>query len=195
MPEKAMTTDQQISKLNAVMSMAKEAAASDELARRAGAVTLYAGLVDFFIIQAARLMEQVILKARLAEGEEPRFKPRSDSYFYDERVNTRHIVSYIKRKILPFRAGRPDSAEVAERANVLAQDLVKKTNDFLNYRNAIIHHVGSPKVELQELATLCEKATRAYEVFLPAHKALFETLQPYRFGQEELQYFYGNHAG
>ncbi len=61
MRKKVMSTDEQIAKLTEVERMAKEAAASYDIVRRIGAVTLYAGLVDFYTIQTARLMEQVIL--------------------------------------------------------------------------------------------------------------------------------------
>lgn len=195
MPKKILSTNEQMEKLNEVMRMAKEAGDSNDLVHKVGAVTLYAGLVDFLTIQAARLVEQVILKSQLAGGGEPRFKPRSDSYFYDKRVDTRRVVNIIKKEILPFRLGSLGSAEDAERANTLAKDLIKKTNDFLNYRITIIHHVGSPKMELQQLTTVCDKAIRAYEDFQRANTALFEALQPYRFSEEELRHFYGTFEG
>ena len=75
MPKKTMSTDEQLQKLNEVARMAKEAAASDDIVRRVGAVTLCAGLVDFYTIQLARIVEQVILKSQLATGEKPRFVP------------------------------------------------------------------------------------------------------------------------
>jgi len=193
MRKKVMSTDEQIAKLAEVERMAKEAAASDDIVRRIGAVTLYAGLVDFYTIQAARLMEQVILKAQLAAGEEPKFTPRPDSYFYDNRVDTRRILNIIKKEILPFRPMSPSSAVDADKANVLAKALIAKTNKFLNYRIAIIHHLGSPKMTLEELSTLCEKAILAYEDFQRAHTTFFKAVQPYRFSEKELLYFYGTH--
>lgn len=63
---------------------------------------------------------------------------------------------------------------------------------FLNYRNGIIHHLGSPKMTLGKLNTLCDKAILAYEDLQHAHTAFCEALQPYRFGEKELQYFYGD---
>ena len=82
MPRKLLSTDEQMKKLEHVMRMAEDAAASDDIVRRIGAVTLYAGLVDFFTIQLARLIEQVILKSQLAAGEKPKFIPSTDSYFF-----------------------------------------------------------------------------------------------------------------
>ena len=191
MPRKLLSTDEQMKKLSQVMRMAEDAAASDDIVRRIGAVTLYAGLVDFLTIQLARLVEQVILKSQLAAGEKPKFIPSADSYFYDMRIDTRKIVNDIKKNILPFRAASTDLAENAEKANTLAKTLIKKTNKFLNYRIGIIHHLGSPKMTFQELNTLCGKAILAYKDFLRAHRAFFEAVQPYRFGEKELLYFYG----
>jgi hypothetical protein len=193
MPKKPMTTNEQIEKLKEVVRIANEAAVSDDIARKMGAVTLYAGLVDFYTIQTARLLEQVILKSQLAAGEKPRFAPRPDSYFYDNKVDTRRIVSIIKKELLPFRAANPGSEDGASQANIFAQELIKKTNIFLDYRAAIIHHLGSPKMTLGELNTLCDKAILAYCDFQRAHAAFFETVQPYRFGMKELKYFYGSH--
>ncbi len=191
MRKKVMSTDEQIAKLTEVERIAKEAATSDDIARKVGAVTLYAGLVDFCTIQTARLIEQIMLKAQLAVGEEPKFTPRSDSYFYDNRVDTRRIVNIIKKELLPFRAGSPGSAANADQSNILAKTLIDKTSKFLNYRNEIIHHVGNPKMTFSKLSTLCDKAILVYEDFRRAHTAFFEFIGPYRFGEKELLYFYG----
>jgi hypothetical protein len=193
MPKKPMTTDEQIEKLNEMLRIVKEAAVSDDIVRKMGAVTLYAGLVDFYTIQAARLLEQVILKSQLAAGEKARFAPKPDSYFYDKKVDTRRIVSRIKKEILPFRTGSPGSVEAANQANIFAQELIKKTDKFLDYRAAIIHHLGSPKMTLGELNILCDKAILAYDDFQRVHTAFFEAVRPYRFGMKEFQYFYGSH--
>ncbi|MBA7711312.1 hypothetical protein ES703_120270 [subsurface metagenome] len=87
----------------------------------------------------------------------------------------------------------PDSAADSDQANVLAEALIAKTNKFLNYRNEIIHHLGSPKMALEELSTLCKRAILAYEDFQRTHTAFFEAVQPHRFGEKELRYFYGTH--
>jgi hypothetical protein len=88
----------------------------------------YAGLVDFSTIHLARLIEQVILKSQLATGEKPKFFPSSTSFLYDKRVDTRMIVSEIKKKYLPFIAVGSDSTVSANQVNILAKTLVKKTN-------------------------------------------------------------------
>lgn len=187
-----MSTDEQFEKLNEVGRLAKEAAASDDIVQRVGAVTLYAGLVDFYTIQLARIVEQVILKSQLETGEKPKFVPNTDSYFYDKRIDTRAITNNIKNNLLPFRARSADSAVDAQRVNSLANTLIKKTEKFLNYRNEIIHHVGSRKMTFLKLNTLCDKAILAYKDFLPSHTAFFEAIRPYRFSEKELLYFYGS---
>jgi hypothetical protein len=193
MRKKVMSTDEQIAKLTEVERMAKEAAASDDIVRRVGAVTLYAGLVDFYTIQLARLIEQVLLKSQLAAAEKPKFIPSTDSYFYDKRIDTRKIVNDLKKNILPFKTGSADSAVDAQQANILAKTLIEKTEKFLNYRNEIIHHIGNPKMAFLKLNTLCDKAILAYEDFLPTHTAFFEVIRPYTFSEKELLYFYGIH--
>ena len=193
MRKKVVSTDEQIAKLAEVERMAKEAAASDDIVRRVGAVTLYAGLVDFFTIQLARLIEQVMLKSQLGAAEKPKFIPSTDSYFYDKRIDTRKIVKELRKNILPFRAGSVDSAVDAQQANILAETLIEKTEKFLNYRNEIIHHIGNPKMTFLKLNTLCDKVILAYEDFLRAHTVFFEVIGPYRFSEKELLYFYGIH--
>lgn len=193
MPKKLLSTDEQFKKLEQIMHITNEAAASDDLVRRIGAVTLYAGIVDFLTIQLARLIEQVVIKSQLAAGEPPKFTPTTNSHFYDKRIDTRKIVNDIKKNILPFRAACTDSALDAEQANILFNTLIKKTNEFLDYRIGIIHHVGNPSVTFQKWNEVCDKAIHAYNEFLPAHKAFFEAVQSYRFSEKELLYFYGIH--
>ncbi len=192
MPKQLLSTDEQIKKLNSVELLAKEAATSDDIVRKVGAVAIYAGLADFYVIQTARLVEQIILKSQLEMGEQPKFMPRPDSYFYDNRVDTRRILRISKKEILPFRAVTSESPADADRANALANNFIAKTEKFLNYRNSIIHHLGSPKMTLEKVYTLCDKAIRAYEDLQRAHTAFFNALQPYRFGDKELRYFYGS---
>jgi hypothetical protein len=192
MSKQTLSTNEQIEKLKFIGLIAKEAAASDDFIRKIGAVALYAGLVDFFVIQVARLVEQVILKAQLEAGKEPKFSPRPDSYFYDNRVDTRRILQVVKKEVMPFREVTPGSAANADRANALANNFIDKTVKFLNYRNSVIHHLGSPKMTLEKVGTLCDKSILAYEDLQYAHTVLCMELQPYRFGDKELRYFYGS---
>src|SRR5882724_10291377 len=86
-----LDTDQQIDKLQQAMRLAEEAAASGETASRLGALVLYAGVVDFLAIQAARLVEQIVLKGQLAKGQQPAFMPNDDSFFYQRKMSTARI--------------------------------------------------------------------------------------------------------
>ena len=53
---------QKIQKLEEATHLAAEAEKASEVDRRLGASLLYAGIVDFMAIQAARLVEQIVLK-------------------------------------------------------------------------------------------------------------------------------------
>jgi hypothetical protein len=194
MARKKLNTDQIIEKLNKIVKLASEATASEDFVRKLGGITLYAGMADFLAIQSARLLEQVILKAQLAEGGEPSFKPHEDTYFYDEQVRTRRIVKEIE-KFLPFRI--PNSNDLSgdvEKINNLAKAYIKSTEKFLNYRNAIVHHIGSPQKTCDDIVKLVDKAKVAYQDMEAAHRLFFESIQPYRFGPNEINYFYGKEA-
>ena len=186
-----INTNQMIQKLNEVHKLANEAVASKNFTQKLGGMALYAGMADFMAIQSARLLEQVVLKAQLAEGKIPSFKPRGDNYFYDMRISTRRIVKEIK-KFLPFKI--PNSDKLSgniQNINNLAKNYIKTTEKFLNYRNTILHHVGSPKKTLIEIMELVDKAIITFKAMEKAHRFFFETMRPYRFGPNEIKYFYG----
>jgi hypothetical protein len=189
MPRKILTTTEQLEKLNKLELLAKQAAESEDLVVKLGAVDLYAGLVEFYTIQEARLVEQIILKSQLAEGKKPTFEPKSSSWFYDRRISTRGIVKEINR-LLPFKGVNPESSVAADKLNALAKELIDETEKFLNYRNTIIHHLASPKFTLTDMSDLCNKTVSQYKNVIRAHTAFMETGQPYRFGEKELQHFY-----
>ena len=191
MARKKLNTDQMIEKLNKINKLASEAVASEDFIKKLGGITLYAGMADFLAIQSARLLEQVILKAQLAEGEEPSFKPHEDTYFYDERINTRRIVKEIE-KFRPFEISDSNkfSGDI-QKINNLAKAYIESTEKFLNYRNAIVHHVGSSKKTWDGIVKLVDKAIVAFKDMEAAHRLFFESMQPYRFGPNEINYFYG----
>ena len=192
MARKKLNTDQMIEKLNKINKLAYEAVASEDFIKKLGGITLYAGMADFLAIQSARLLEQVILKAQLAEGEEPSFKPHEDTYFYDEQINTRRIVKEIE-KFLTFEISDSNkfSGDI-QKINNLAKDYIESTEKFLNYRNAIVHQVvGSPKKTLDDIVKLVDKAIVAFKDMETAHRLFFESMQLYRFGPNEINYFYG----
>ena len=182
-----LNTDQQISKLEKATQLANKAQKSDNLAERLGAFVLYAGFVDFLVIQAARLTEQIILKGQLATGKKPFFQPNDDSYFYDKKVSTRKILKGI-RKFLPFESSNVSAGkEITEMAN----KMIECGFIFLNYRNPIVHQIGNPIKKFEDIITLCKRANEEYHKFCKAHKEFMEAAGPYRFGEKELKYFYG----
>jgi hypothetical protein len=187
--KRRLSTNEQITKLNYLSEVADTAAATDDLIKRLGALTIYAGQVDFVAIQAARLIEQMVLKAVLARGEVPSFQPHDDSYFFDNRISTRVILKRIEEK-LPFRSDDPQGDEAASRVNELASKFLEAAHIFLNYRNAIIHHVGSPKTTLEDVDGLCDKAILAFRQVWAAHTEFFQAAAPYGFGPKELKAFY-----
>lgn len=186
-----MDISEQIEKLKNVMLLANDAAKSNDLVSKIGAITLYAGLVDFYTIQLARLIEQIILKSKLTLGDEIKFKPNESSYFYDKRIDTRTLTKGIKA-LLPFKSPTLEHTALAERANIQLSDLIKKTEKFLDYRNTIIHSIGNPKLPIAKFTVICDKAIDAYNTFIQVHKTCFETLQPFRFSENEFLYFYGD---
>jgi hypothetical protein len=188
--KKVLSTDEQIEKLEQATRLAIDATMSNDIGRRLGAFLLYSGMVDFLVIQAARLMEQILLKGQLAEGKKPMFMPHDDAYFYDKKISTRFILKGI-RKLLPFQsAGNPSDKETL-RLNELANKMIEAGFDFLNYRNPIVHHIGNPTETFNNLISLCDQAISKYKRFREAHKIFMVVAGPYRFGPKELEYFYG----
>lgn len=185
-----LDTNGQISKLGAAAKMASEAAASTNVAERLGAVVLYAGMVDYLVIQAARLLEQIMLKAQLANGKPPAFRPNDDAYFYDKKASTGSILKGI-RKLLPFTSLYPAAAKEAARITNLAERMIDTGFAFLDYRNPLMHQIGSPNRTFEEVLDLASRAVAAYEEFRQAHAAFFVAVGPYRFGKLELTFFYG----
>lgn len=192
MTKNILTTNGQIEKLNKITKFANEAANSDKLRDKAASVTLYSGLVEFYVIQTARLVEQIILKAQLAEDREPNFQPREDSYFYDKKISARQIVKVLEKDILPFRALKPEHIKDADRINLLMKTFIKSAHNFLNERNIVIHHIGNPKVDLETIERSCENCIGLFYELMKIHKILFDTASPYRFSEKEIKHFYGD---
>lgn len=183
-----MELDGQITKLEMAERLALDASKSGDIDRRLGGFLIYSGIVDFIAIQAARLIEQIILKSELADGKQPSFQPKEDDYFYDQHISTRAILKGI-RNLLPF-----NSASEPERAKTitdLARQMVGLGLRFLQYRNPIVHSIGDPRRKFEGIVSLCDNAIVTYGRFREAHTAFFTAAAPYRFSEKELQYFYG----
>ncbi len=185
-----LNTDQQIQKLEEAMRMAERASASSDVPTRLGALVLYAGIVDFLAIQAARLVERLVLKGQLADGKTPLFKPNEDSFFYNRKISTGRILVGI-RKFLPFTAPSADISADAAHITKLAETMVADAFRFLDCRNPLLHQIGNPARTFTEVLVMADQAIAAYHAFRESHKAFFEAAAPYRFGPRELDYFYG----
>ncbi len=181
---KVLNTDQQIQKLSFLMQLAEGSHDSD-LLTKLGSIVIYHGLVEFFAIQAARLLEQIILKKQLYEKRQPTFAPHEDAWFYDKQISTRMILQEIK-KFLPF-----EDISTRKKYDKEVKDFLKASNEFLNYRNSLIHRLASPKTDLEGIRHCCDKATQTYQKVIQTQKIMFETLAPYRFSQKEIDFFYG----
>ena len=185
-----LDTDQQIDKLQQAMRLAKEAAASGETASRLGSLVLCAGVVDFLAIQAARLVEQIVLKGQLAQGHEPAFMPNDDSFFYQRKVPTARILKGI-RKLLPFADVSGAKGGEPARITRLAETMIGRGLAFLDHRDPLLHQIGNPSRTFDDVLGMVDPAIAAYHAFREAHKAFFEAAGPYRFGPEEMERFYG----
>ncbi|WP_339786160.1 hypothetical protein [uncultured Imperialibacter sp.] len=189
--KKILTTDEQISKLQEAMTLAERAAKSQDIATRLGALVLNAGMVDFLVIQAARLFEEIILKGQLAQGNIPTFKPSPDTHFYDHKISTGGMLKGM-RKLLPFNGTNSSDTGAVGKVNELANNMIDTGFQFLDCRNPIIHHIGNPNKEFKNIVQLCDQANKKYLKFQTAHKEFMELAGPYRFGQKEVEYFFGN---
>lgn len=74
-----LNTTGQIKKLNEISKLAKDASSSKDVIKKLGSLVVYSGLVDFLVIQAARIFEQIILKYQLSKKGKPSFEPKDDS--------------------------------------------------------------------------------------------------------------------
>lgn len=184
----ALNTEEQMQKLNQVQRLADGASSSPEVVGRLGAFVLYSGMVDFMAIQAARLLEQVILKERLATGKAT-FQPHEDTYFYDSQVSTRGILGEFKR-FLPFESSNPSSAAEAKHITESAERMLRFGHRFLNDRNLIVHHIGNPEKTFDDIIALCDKANKTFREFQEAHTTFFKAAAPYRFSESETRHFY-----
>lgn len=186
----ALDTDQQIDKLQQATRLAEQAAASGETASRLGALVLYAGIVDFLVIQAARLVEQIALKGQLAQGQEPAFMPNDDAFFYKRKMSTARILKDI-RKLLPYRGASAERGGEPARITKLAETMIRRGLAFLDHRDPLLHQIGNPSRTFDDVLAMVAPAIVAYHAFREAHKAFFEAAGPYRFGPEEMEHFYG----
>ena len=187
---KVNTVRQQFDKLTEAIRLADQAAASSDIATRLGALVLYAGMTDFLVIQAARLVEQIILKDQLAKQIPPAFVPHEDSFFYQRKVSTARILKGI-RKLLPFSGTSGSPCAEAARATQLAKTMIDRGFAFLNHRDPLLHQIGNPWHTFADVMGMVDPAIAAFRAFCEAHAAFSVAAGPYRFSPKELKHFYG----
>lgn len=181
---KKLDTDQQINKLNFLAEVAN-GAHDTELLNKLGATLIYEGFVEFYAVQAARLLEQILLKTQLHEKKQLTFNPHDDTWFYDKQISTRRILKEIKR-FLPF-----EDINTGQKFDTEVRNFLKAANEFLNYRNSLIHRLASPRTDLDNIKHCCDKLIQIYQQVVETQKIMFEALQPYRFSEKEIELFYG----
>lgn len=187
---KELNTDEMIKKLNILTALAKEKETSKNIIDRLGVVMVYSNMVDFYLIQAARLTEQIILKKQFLDGT-VRFQPHEDSWFFDQQIKSRRIISEIK-KLLPLKAVKSQDEVIAKEITESVKDFLSIAGNYITSRNLIIHHLANPKKTLKNIEFEVQKTITNFHKFTEAHRKFFELAQPYRFSKKELQYFYGN---
>ena len=179
-----LSTDQQIQKLNVLEKLVKNERGTGLLAKL-GSIIIYNGLVEFYAVQAARLVEQIILKSQLHEKRQPTFKPHDDTWFYDNQISTRRILKEIKR-FLPF-----EDSTIGRKFDEEVRNFLKTANEFLNYRNSLIHRLASPRTDLVDIGHCCDRLIQIYHQVVQTHRIMSESLYPYRFSDKEIEFFYG----
>jgi len=139
---KELTTDEKIEKLNYLSKLAKEKENSKDIIEKIGIVTVYSSMVDFTLVQAARLVEQIVLKDKLAEGKEyPGFEGKQMSYgvknitqvpTYEIKVpDEKHLQAL---KIIKENGGKLTKKHMAELA--VTQGIIQVNAEKDNYSQA-----------------------------------------------------------
>ncbi|NYZ76941.1 hypothetical protein H0O02_01345 [Candidatus Micrarchaeota archaeon] len=170
---------EQMGKLNFLVKEADGAFSGGDVTARIGACTIYAGIMELLTIQAAKLMEQIILKSQLHKGKNVAFTPHDDSFFYGEKVGTRRILIAIS-ETLPFRASGKTREEDAAKINGLAKRFIDSGHGFLDLRNTLIHHMGNPEKNLGDIENSCLRIKESFEKFSAAQKEFVLAAQPFR---------------
>ncbi|HLC50481.1 MAG TPA: hypothetical protein VJI97_03565 [Candidatus Nanoarchaeia archaeon] len=140
------------------------------------------------MIQTARLFEQIVLKYQL-NTTQPSFKPNDDSYFYDKQINSRKIIKEIK-KMLPVQPAGKTALEDAEKFNNSVKGVLNSADKFFSYRNVIIHNIGNPQKNINDIQEICNKAISQFKVALAKQTEFMNIAAPFRFGKKELDFFY-----
>ena len=186
--DKFISREEKIGKINFFQKLADSSEQSRDLSKKIGACAIYAGLIDFSAIQSVRLLEQILLKAEIQRGKKPSFLPHGDAFFYDKKLDTRRLVQEIK-KFLPFKATGGAMKEDAERINSLALDFINSVNTFLDSRNTLFHHIGSPRKSIVDINDVCDKVISQYKKCAMANARFILAAKPFCLTASELKHF------
>ena len=190
MMSKKLSFTDQIKKLDLLTKKAKLREKSTNIVDKIGVVTIYSSAIDFALIQAGRLLEQIILKKQLSTGT-PTFKPHEDDWFFDQQIRSRKIITEIK-KCLPFTTTKSEEEDIVKNINELGKEFLKESDKFLTLRNKLMHHLFSPKYDLNKILLTTEKTILQYHKVIDTYKNFTQVVYPYRFSDKEIKYFYGS---
>jgi len=185
-----ITKEEQLVKINELISKANQAAASSDFVTKLGGLTLFAGNIDYLAIQVARAMEQAVLRYDLIE-KRPLSKqvqdgiPHEDEWFYDNKVSTRKILK-ISINYLPNITGPHESLKEKIR------EMCECGETFLNHRITAIHFLGNPRISKEKMEDAVHKAVATHNEFMLKYKSFREEIQPYLFTSSDKQYFFSN---
>jgi len=185
---KMISREEKMGKISFFQKLADSSSGSRDFSKKIGACAIYAGLIDFSAIQSVRLLEQILLKSEISRGKKPSFKPHGDDFFYDKKLDTRRLIVEIKR-FLPFKATGGTIKEEAEMINKLAYDMIDSINEFLDSRNELLHHIGSPRKSVKDIDEICNKVIKLYEKCTVANAKFILTAQPFGLSDEEMKHF------
>ena len=175
--------------VNDMFEDAKKGARSNIFLEKMGGLAIVAGIVDFLAIQAARALEQVIIKADIAQGCE-NFRitdpgaPHEDYWFYDHRISTRRILKETKKYIMIANC-EPDIKKHVE-------DMCEHGENFLNDRITAIHYVGNPRISKEKMEEAVNRAFDSFGIFQDAFALFRSKIHNYTFSDVERKKFYGD---
>ena len=89
------------------------------------------------------------------------------------------------KKFLPF-----EDMNTGQKYDKEVRDFLKAANEFLNYRNSLIHRLASPRTDLEDVRHYCDKAIQIYKRVIQAQKTMFEAVAPYSFSEKEIKIFH-----
>jgi hypothetical protein len=176
-----------VQKLKDLLKLANVKKEGTDLFDFIAAFTIYTSAVDFFTIQSARLLEQIIAKGKLENNENLNFEVHLDSWFYENKVSTRRILIEIQ-KFLPFTDEK--KPENTKELNEVIKNFLNSAHNFLDNRNKIIHGMGNPQNSLEDVQRFCKESFSLYKDFQKKHEIMSLMLAPYSLTADQRKLLY-----